>query len=844
MNRFRSLTHGIGQWWHNYYGRNLSARFSRMLHRLILWSKLYNGAKLSRQTIRELLKLSPTQLLQMALPPRHKRKSHRGHPSTSGLVLLVILVSLTSTIGYRFYNEPQLAVNTIAPQTLRAPATAIVEDTKTTDENRRAARTGAIPVLMIEPTVNQQIYQSLQRLIERGNELRQIAGSFPFVETSILSTTTQQYIRQTSQPEWELTLKNAERANTTSALIPTVPPGQSDAQKRLVQQLVAIELQNYRRTHSAEDYAALRQVISRTRQRYTEALAHLSAIATEGNEQVYDRTVFALTDAEWEQTKVGIRQALERVLQQGIPPGLPDLILRDAIRTQASIDVPNSALPLSSAILMAVIKPNLVQDPEETRLRAEQAALAVEPEMVEIRRGEIIVRAGEVITQPDFVLLDHFGMSRRSINWLGLIGLGAWVSVAIFIFLRAERYFHPGLRRRDYVLVWLLTMTAPLMLLLGLPTLSLPLVGLLVGSFYGSALGLTAVGLLAVTLPFGVQISWSALIASTVSSLVGAYAAGRLRSREELALLGIGVGLLQGATYLIASLIVSSPGLLWYGILSAAGLETLIGFGWSVVALGISPYLEQLFDLVTPVRLAELANPNRPMLKRLASEAPGTFQHTLFVSSLAEAAARALGCNVELVRAGTLYHDIGKMHDPLGFIENQMGGPNKHDSLSDPWVSADIIKKHVSEGLVMARKCRLPKAVQAFIPEHQGTMLITYFYHEAMQRSQQNPGMQVNEQDFRYDGPIPQSRETGIVMLADSCEAALRSLKDATPEDALAMVNRILRARWQDNQLIDSGLNRAEVGLIAEIFVRVWQQFNHQRIAYPKLSPPRSSSLN
>ncbi|MFM8007859.1 MAG: HDIG domain-containing metalloprotein, partial [Dolichospermum sp.] len=127
----------------------------------------------------------------------------------------------------------------------------------------------------------------------------------------------------------------------------------------------------------------------------------------------------------------------------------------------------------------------------------------------------------------------------------------------------------------------------------------------------------------------------------------------------------------------------------------------LSGWAWSIVALGLSPYLETLFDVITPIRLAELANPNRPLLKRLATEAPGTFQHTLLVATLAEAAAKELGCNVELVRAGTLYHDIGKMHDPLGFIENQIGIPNKHETeIKDPWKSAEIIKKHVTEGLV------------------------------------------------------------------------------------------------------------------------------------------------
>jgi cyclic-di-AMP phosphodiesterase PgpH len=186
------------------------------------------------------------------------------------------------------------------------------------------------------------------------------------------------------------------------------------------------------------------------------------------------------------------------------------------------------------------------------------------------------------------------------------------------------------------------------------------------------------------------------------------------------------------------------------------------------------------------------------------------------------------------VMAGTLYHDIGKMHDPQGFIENQMGGPNKHDLINDPWQSADLIKKHVSEGIVLARKYRLPKAIQAFIPEHQGTMAIAYFHHQAQQRAQADPSITVHDADFRYDGPIPQTRETALVMLADSCEAALRSLKDATPDEALAMVNRILRARWQDHQMVESGLSRADMTQIAEIFVQVWLQFNHQRIPYPK----------
>ena len=185
------------------------------------------------------------------------------------------------------------------------------------------------------------------------------------------------------------------------------------------------------------------------------------------------------------------------------------------------------------------------------------------------------------------------------------------------------------------------------------------------------------------------------------------------------------VGIVQGSLYFIGYLIMApAVGTIWSVILPESIIYGLSGIAWSVMGLGISPYLERLFDLVTSIRLVELANPNCGLLKRLATETPGTFQHTLFVACLAEAAARELDCNVELIRAGTLYHDIGKLHDPMGFIENQMGDTNKHDVIDDPWQSVKIIKKHVSEGLVMANKYGLPKVIRDFIPEHQGLSLI------------------------------------------------------------------------------------------------------------------------
>jgi cyclic-di-AMP phosphodiesterase PgpH len=740
-----------------------------------------------------------------------------------------VVLLLSSGIGYRFYNQPKLDVGTIAPQTLIAPSSTTIEDVKTTEEKRREARSGALAVWVVDPNLNEQIHQNLQDLLVKGDEIRNNFGDFPFVETSVLSTATQRYLQQAPEAEWLEILQSLDKTNNLINLTST-------------QQRAIRELRTYRESISAPVFSQLLKAIAQARQRYDITSHNLSKRAIAKPETLYDRTFLNLSDAEWQETKNQVEQTLDRMLAQGIYPGVSKENLNYAIDMQVKVSVPTSAQPLAKRLLSMVISSNLMKDIEQTKQIAEQAAQAVEPVIVTIEKGEVIVKAGEKITQPHFVLLDHFRLSQRGIDWLLLIRFNIIVALAVVIFRLVEQRINPKLRKSDYILILLLTLSAPLLIVLTQSLTGLPAIGLLLGSFYGTTIGGTVMGLLAILLSLGTGLSWHYLIPSAAGGILGGLMAGQWRfpgkeaprTREELATLGVLIGFTQGIVYLILNTAIAP---LWYAVLGAAVVNGLAGLIWSILALGLSPYLESLFDLVTPIRLAELSNPNRPLLKRLAHETPGTFQHTLFVATLAEAAARALNCNVELVRAGILYHDIGKMHDPMGFIENQMGGPNKHDEINDPWKSAQIIKKHVTEGLVMARQYKLPSAIQAFIPEHQGTILIAYFYQEAQQQKEQNPQIVVQESDFRYDGPIPQSKETGIAMLADACEAALRSQKDATPEAALAMVNKILKARWQDNQLVDSGLTRPEMSEIAHIFVQVWQQFHHKRIPYPKLAP-------
>ncbi len=765
----------------------------------------------------------------------NRRRKGIRHPK---LAFTLTVLTLTAVLGQRFYNQPGLQVGSVAPSAIFAPEDARVEDKETTEERRRDARNGALRVMRVEATTDDAVLRSLNNTMAQLGDIRRQTGAVPFVSTGVLSTQVQTYLRRSDDATW-LKLRSLIDPLADDGL-----RGESVSLEPLMrnqslspdQQQALGELWSYGQRSNHSDLSQLLSAVETARQGYQQAMANFTLLASQSEGLTPTPQLFDLSSSDWASTQVEIRRAAERMLAQGIAAGLPREVLDRAVYLQLKDTVPRPVEPLARELMLASIQPNLVEDTDRTRLQAEMAAEAVKPVFVEVQQGELIVNADDPITQGTFVLLDHFNLSQRRFNYWGLGMFGGLVAAGVGLFLLIEHRVPQRLRQQDYLLITAMVVSTGVMKMVGVAAYGLPAIGLLAGSFYGPVLGGTLVLLVATLLPLGAGASGISFMAGAAGAFVCSLLAGRMRSREELALLGGGVGLTQGVAYLLLTLVVSPVSLIsaWSGMLTGAALQGIYGVISSVAALGLSPYLEHLFDLVTPIRLAELSNPNRPMLKRLASEAPGTFQHTVFVSSLAEAAARALGCNVELVRAGTLYHDIGKMHDPQGFIENQMGGPNKHDELNDPWLSADIIKKHVTQGIVMARKCRLPKAVRAFIPEHQGTMQISYFYHQAQELAKEDPALKVKESDFRYDGPTPQSPETGIVMLADSCEAALRSLTDATPDEALTMVNRILRARWKDNQLVDSGLTRDHMTLIAEIFVQVWQQYNHKRIAYPK----------
>ena len=318
------------------------------------------------------------------------------------------------------------------------------------------------------------------------------------------------------------------------------------------------------------------------------------------------------------------------------------------------------------------------------------------------------------------------------------------------------------------------------------------------------------------------------LVCASVVSLLG----GRIRNRAQLLQLSIFVpiGSFLSQWILIGkdkiSLIDKQEFVFANGDLFSDSLLLAVVMLFTILFI---PIFESIFGLLTKARLLELADKEKPLIRRLSLEAPGTFEHTLLICGLAEEATRMIGGDIDLIKTGALYHDVGKLHAPKWFIENQDGTNNPHDEIDDPIKSAEVLQAHVDEGLKYARKNRLPKQIANFIPEHQGTLKMGYFFHKAKEKN-----IKINENDFRYNGPVPQSKETAILMLADGCEAALRAMNImASDQEALETISKIIYSRQKDGQLNDSNLSRGEIFLIKRAFLNVWKRIRHRRIQYP-----------
>jgi len=537
-----------------------------------------------------------------------------------------------------------------------------------------------------------------------------------------------------------------------------------------------------------------------------------------------------------------VRQTAKRMLSQGLISSLAVQQLQQAaaLQLQSKPMASDSAQALAVKVLVSSLQgsSNLRTDPNLSKQLIEEQLTKQGIPTIDVRQGDLITRKGETISPQAFDVLDHFGLVRRQprpLIWLGRFTEALAACGVMLLVMRRER---PALEVRQALLalsllllvqiakLWFQSTVSPLAVLVP-PTLILT-------EGLGTGCGLVWMAVAALIWPVPVNgLGDGRLMIAVAMATAGGLVAGRQRSRGQLLQLALllPMGAFAGQWVLLQLQPLSgwrpwgnlNPGL------DELGADALLLGILLMLALLMIPLLEGSFGLITRARLLELADQERPLLRRLSCEAPGTFEHTLMICGLAEEGARAIGANVDLIRTGSLYHDVGKLHAPDWFIENQKDGPNPHDALDDPEASAAVLQAHVDEGLKLAKRHRLPRQIADFIPEHQGTLKMGFFLHRARQRD-----AHVDENLFRYHGPTPRSRETAILMMADGCEAALRSLPPDTSEaQAIDTVRRIIESRLRDGQLRKSGLGRAEVELVLQAFVRVWRRMRHRRIPYP-----------
>ena len=491
------------------------------------------------------------------------------------------------------------------------------------------------------------------------------------------------------------------------------------------------------------------------------------------------------------------------------------------------------------AVLEQVIVPNLVVDEFATEIARKNAQNSVKPYEVVFQKGDKILFEGEPVTRLKRDALRQAGYNVYELNWTGLAAIYIIVFIGTFLFLCYMKFFEKEFLEPKYLAV-----SAFLTLFLAfigviLPTgfspyvIPIPAFLILMSIFTKPRIAFVATVILLSIMSIGYQYNIQYLVAFLVLSLFSVIAISQIRYAERVDVIktGFNIGLagllIVFSIYILEKCLIEVDNVL---LIKNCSFILLNGIFSAIIASGLMPLLESMFKIITPYGLAELGDHNQKLLKRLQMDAPGTYHHSLMVSNLCEAAAEAIGADPILARVGALYHDIGKLKRPLFFVENQSYFliENPHNKFT-PRISKMIITAHPKDGIEIAKEYRLPQVVQNFIIQHHGEGLASYFYNQAVQEE----GVEnVKEEQFRYPGPKPNTKETAILMIADAVESAVRSLKNPTPEEIKNMINKIIVERLNDGQLSDSPLTLKDIKTIAATFSRILRGMQHNRIKY------------
>jgi cyclic-di-AMP phosphodiesterase PgpH len=570
------------------------------------------------------------------------------------------------------------------------------------------------------------------------------------------------------------------------------------------------------------------------------------------------RTALTLNGQQWLQAKEAARTLVEDVMAEPVFPDRLEQVRAGVHGRAESLPVATPAARLMGTVVAINLIPNQVYNVQETDEARKREMERVATQYETIRRGDLVVRQGEEVTEEHLVKLRGLGLiQERPDPWTAisriLLGFGL---VAVFCLYLHQ--FHPTVFRSTNSLLLIAVVVCGSLLLFRIGSTALGLrfsgdqlgfIGMLssatgamliaallcpqIAVFVGVALAMLTSVLVGSELKFA--------ILSIVSSLAGVQAVTNIRNRAGILRAGVSLSCVNVVAALVAHGATQSglseemaPTMLPALVGQTATWATIGGFGSVLLFVLFAAWLERPFRLTTHLTLLELSDPSHPLLRRLAMEAPGTYAHSIIVGNLSEAGAEAIGADGLFCRIASYYHDVGKIIRPHFFIENQVGGDNQHNHIN-PSLSSLVVTAHVRDGVELAEEHRLPPPIINIIREHHGTCLIKYFYHRAMTQGgteEPTPGL---EYQFRYEGPRPQTKESGIIMIADSAEAASRTLEKPTPSRIRDLIDRIVRDRLADGQLDDCELTFKDLEKIISAMTRALTSLRHARIEYPSL---------
>ncbi|OOC60501.1 HD family phosphohydrolase [Paenibacillus ihbetae] len=498
----------------------------------------------------------------------------------------------------------------------------------------------------------------------------------------------------------------------------------------------------------------------------------------------------------------------------------------------------------------ATITANKFRDEEATKEARVEERENTPP--VFIKQGDILVKKGQVITPEMYELLGKNGLLKDDVNYwpeLGVLLLSALLSLGILMFIRqsnAGKFKYNNSQLLMLVLIYVITLI----------TMHLASILQSDSRIYVGYLAPVAIGAILVTLLLEMSLAYFSVIIfsimasvilnvqgemfdfqfglfAAVTSCVAIFSIHRASQRSTMLKGGI-MASLFGALIVLIMLLINDDSWTTTETLYAIGFAIAGGLLTAVLVIGLMPFFEVTFGILSALKLVELSNPNHPLLRKLLTETPGTYHHSVMVGNLSEAAAEAIGANGLLCRVGSYYHDIGKTKRPIYFIENQNNMENPHDSI-EPKLSKSIIVAHARDGVEMLKEYKLPKPIRDIAEQHHGTTFLHYFYHKAIrQAEEQGIEPDFTEDDFRYHGPKAQSKEAAIVGIADSVEAAVRSLRKPTVEQVESMIEKIIKGRLDDHQFNDCDLTMKELDTIAKTLKETVMGIFHSRIEYPE----------